>query len=140
MKGNVLGALLLWAQSPEHFKWQDFGLLGVVLGATSFLVWSIISWFQSAMKEQRTDFIAALKVQQDTFTAALKTMADNHDAELAKHENQVKEWRKEQIEESRATRDMIQVFVGKLALITIGEREHDSPQQGGRNKPGGSKP
>lgn len=126
----------LAAQLPETMKWQDFGLVGLVLGAVAYLVWFILIWFQNALKEQRVDFLAALKGQQEVFAGSLKSLAEQHASELAKHEEQIKEWRKEHIEESRATRDMVQVFVGKLALITLGDREGEmsasKPRPGGK--------
>lgn len=148
--------MILLAQTGEAVKvategstklmteWGVAGVLVIVIIAASAVM---IRWFQNALKDQRGEFIAAQKEMKDSFLAALKQEREScaaltlsqlqaYEKALASHHEVVKEWRKESLTESRATRDMIQLWVSRMALARATAEDEDDVDAGkiGRKK------
>lgn len=136
---------------------SDFGLVGIlilIIVGSGFLM---IRWFQTALKEQRGELLAinaaqrkehldAQKEMKDSFLLALKEgreicaktareQLESYEKALSSHYDIVKEWRTEAVTESRAVRDMIQMWVNRMAHARITGQDLDEgldPARGGR--------
>jgi hypothetical protein len=143
-------------------EWKVAGVLLIVLiGGGAFLIWYFISALEKQRKHmseanesQRKEMSAANEALSIAFVKALKDERDacdsrhasliasfekrheslqtSHAKEMQSHYDMMKEWRKEIINESKSMRDMVQLWVSRMALKTVEETIKD--EEGGKTK------
>lgn len=72
--------------------------------------------FGNTLKEQREAFLQSLRDERDRTVSMIEKISKAHEDEMGQHMEQMKEWRQETVTESRAMRDMLQMWVNRMAL------------------------
>jgi chorismate mutase len=94
--------------------------------------------FVKALKEERESCDARHASLIASFEKRHESLQVAHAKEIDGHYEMMKEWRKEIVAESKSTRDLLQLWVGRMAIArSIAENEQDTSKPA-RTKSGGT--